>query len=137
VFVCPQRLSIVKLVLIVNTGGFSQPTDAWNVVVGTGAENGASGAAQALAVAGNSVFATDKALTGLAVSTSFQVFSAIPDVPETWYDAGTVLTLRYATGSTAGAHTATVSGFDIQVFGLLVAVDPKPMVGTANPATDF
>jgi hypothetical protein len=139
VFLCPQRMVVVKLVLVANGGAAAQATDSWNIVMGTGAEAGTVPAAQVLATAGQSVFAADKALTGFAVSTNYQTFSAVPDNVEGYWDAGTLMTLRIATGATAGVHFAVASGFSVQVFAPCAPLDAFPTkVSTANPATpDF
>jgi hypothetical protein len=139
VFAMPQRGSIVKLAICYNTGAaYVSGSDMWNIVMGGGAENAASGAAQALAVNGNSVFAADRAFAASSVSTNYNVDNVVPDQPETWYDAGAMLSLRVVTSSASGTHFAVTSGFAIQVYALIVPVDPKATsISSANPNTDF
>lgn len=146
VYVCPQNLVIVKLAIVYNTGAaFVAGSDKWNIVVNSAAaasatgdaEGGASAAAQTLAVAGNSVFAADKAFAQASVSKFFCVDQVIPDVPEAFYGAGTILSLRAVTTAAAGTHLAAAGNFSLQVFGLVAPYDPKYWVNTANPATDF
>lgn len=138
VFTMPQRGSIVKLSICYNTGAaYAAGSDKWNIVMGGGAENAASGAAQALAVNGNSVFAADLAFAASGVA-NYNVDNVVPDQPETWYDTGAVLSLRVVTSAAAGTHFAVTSGFVIQVYALIVPVDPKATsVSSANPNTDF
>lgn len=147
VYVCPQQLVIVKLAIVYNTGAaYAAGADKWNIVMDAGneahagagtAEGGASAAAQTLAVAGNSVFAADKAFAGATVSKDQVVDQVIPDVPEAFYPAGAILSLRVVTSAAVGTHFQVSNGYTMQVFALVAPMDPKPFVNTANPATDF
>lgn len=135
-----QRMVIVKIV--VNVTAFTAPTGtsataAFNIVVGTGAEAGTIGSPQAVAAAGQSVFAVDKSFATITPDTPFVY---VPDNPEAWYgnegvgaDILSLLTLRVTLsgGSTNGSLS------NLQVGLLLATVDTKPEINTANPATDF
>src|SRR5216684_2621919 len=73
VWACPQRMVIVKLAVVYNTGAAYQVTDAFNIVKGTGALTAAAGTGQTVQAAGNSVFAANQALGSGAISTNFNV----------------------------------------------------------------
>lgn len=146
VFVVPQRCVIPKLVIVYHTGAaYVSGSDKWNVVMNgtvlaavTGTtETGASPAAQTVGTAGQSLFAADKAFAQASVSKFYCVDGVVPDVPEAVWDTNTLLTLRLVTTSAAGTHLAAGANFSVQVFGLLVPIDPTPMISSANPATDF
>lgn len=139
VFTFPQRCVLVKYAICYNTGAaYQSGTDKWNLIMGGGAEVGTTPAAQVLATNGQGIFAADKAFAASGVA-NYNVDTGAADVPEGYYDAGTVLSLRVVTGATVGTHLAVTSGFAIQVYLLLAPVDAFPSkTATANPATpDF
>ncbi len=138
--VVPQRCVIVKIGVSLVPGAAIVAGDAFNIVKNNVAESGAAGAGQTIQATGNSVFAVDKAIGGLAdVSAAGNVF--VPDQPEAFYDTGDLLTLRVATSAAVGVHLA-----NLKISMLFAVLDPKlisPKVGDAgslsgaDPNNDF
>lgn len=115
----PQRFKIAKVGV-----GYTAAsgTVSFNLVVGVGAESGINTVKDGLAVAGNTVFTTDQALT-IANTGLTNIF--IPTQPDTIYDTGasTFASACYLTLRVTSAASSSLTNFKVML--LLAVSDPR------------